>query len=251
MLRILFFLTLWFVPSIFYAQDIAGLVSGGQKAEVAMDDGTAILRYKEALKLESANIYLLCKCSELCRRIAGRLSDNTSRQEEYYKAAETYARTAVRINPLSSDANFVMSLVMGRNVQHSGGSEKIDAVKKLKMYADLAIKYDPLNYKSWYVLGKWYYEISGLNYFERVAVKLFFEALPTATTNDTNYCFEKVKAIDRSFILNYMSLAEAYKRKEEEALAKQSLSVMLSLPDQLEDDEQIKHEGRGLLKKWQ
>jgi len=239
------------LPAFFYAQDLVGAINEGQRAELAMDDSTALLKYKEALKIAPSNVQLLCKCCELCTRIARRLNDNTVRQEEYYAAAATYASTAARLQPLSSEANFAMSLVMGRKAQQGGGSEKIDAVKKLKMYADLAIKYDPLNYKAWYVLGKWYYEISGLNYFERSAVKLFFGAFPAATTDDAIRCFERVKALDRSFILNYVSLAEAYKRREEDGLAKKSLSVMLSLPDQLQDDETIKQEGRNLLKKWE
>jgi hypothetical protein len=50
-------------------------------------------------------------------------------------------------------------------------------------------------------------------------------------------------------VLNYLSLAKAYKQKDENE-AKQSLITMLSLPDRTQDDERIKNEGRALLKKW-
>jgi tetratricopeptide (TPR) repeat protein len=139
---------------------------------------------------------------------------------------------------------------MGRDAMNKSGKEKIDAVKDIKKYADLAIKYDSRNYKAWYVLGKWYYEINALNYFERTAVKLFFGALAPAHIDDAIHCFEKTKSINPGFVLNYLSLAKAYKKKDEEANAKQSLIAMLALPDKTQDDERIKNEGRDLLKKW-
>jgi tetratricopeptide (TPR) repeat protein len=231
------------------AQDISTILKKAEQFEASMNDERAVAAYQEALSFQPSNIYAICKCSELSTRIAGRLKENKVKQDDYYNEARTYAESALRVNPLYSDANFVMALAMGREAMRKGGKEKIEAVKAVKKYADLALKYDRQNYKAWFVLGKWYYEINGLNYFERTAVKVFFGSLPSASIDDAINCLEKVKSINPSFILNYLSLAKAYKRKDEENVAKENLIVMLNLPNKTEDDERIKSEGRELLKK--
>lgn len=216
-----------------------------------MDDLQAVAKYKEALRLDPSNIYLLCKCSELCSRIGGRLKDDKIKQDDFYTAAKTYASTALRMSPSNSEANFVMALVMGREALRKGGKEKIEAVKEIKKYADLSIRYNAQNYKAWFVLGKWYYEVNNLNYVERTAVKIFYGALPDASIDDALTCFEKVKLIEPGFILNYLSLAKAYKKKDEENIAKENLMAMFSLPNKTQDDEKIKNDGKDLLKKWE
>ena len=249
-MKFLFFICMVAWSGILHAQDISTLLKHAEQCEVSMNDEQAFNAYKEALKIQPSNLEALCKCSELCTRIGARLKDDKLKQNDYYRQAKTYAQTALQVNQLSSDANFVMALVMGREAMKKDGKEKIDAVRDIKKYADLSIKYNPQNYKAWFVLGKWYYEINGLNYFERTAVKLFFGALPPASIDDAINCLEKVKSLNPSFILNYLSLAKAYKRKDEENIARQNLTVMFTLPNRTEDDENIKKEGKELIKKW-
>lgn len=249
-MKFFLFICLFGYTGFLQAQDISAILKKAELYETSMNDAQAFSIYKEALKIQPSNIEALCKCSELSTRIAARLKDDKVKQDGYYREAKTYAQTALQVNPFYSDANFVMALVMGREAMKKDGKEKIAAVRDIKKYADLSLKYNPQNYKAWFVLGKWYYEINGLNYFERTAVKLFFGALPPASIDDAINCLEKVKSLNPSFILNYLSLAKAYKRKDEASIAKQNLMVMINLPDKIEDDEKIKNEGRELLKKW-
>jgi regulator of microtubule dynamics RMD1/3-like protein len=249
--RLFFIISVAVFPCLLRAQNVNDIIKQAQQIEASMNDIQAVNKYKEALNLDPSNIYLLCKCSELCSRIGGRLKDDNIKQEDFYTAARAYASTALRLSPLNSEANFVMALVMGRDAIRKGGKEKIEAVKDIKKYADLSIRYNSQNYKAWYVLGKWYYELNNLNYFERTAVKIFYGALPSASIEDALTCFEKVKLINPDFILNYLSLAKAYKKKDEENIAKENLMAMFNLPDKMQDDEKIKSDGRNLLKEWE
>lgn len=228
--KISFLVCLLLFSGFLYAQDEKSLIKEPQDFETSMNDVQAIAKYKDALKLAPSNVYLLYKCSELCSRIGGRLKDNKVQQNDFYKAARIYALLALQVNPQYSDANFVMALVMEKDAMRKSGKEKIEAVKEIKQYADISVKYDPLNCKAWFVLGKWYYEINKLNYFECLAVKVFYGALPPATIEDAINCFEKVKSINQSFILNYLSLAKAYKQKDEENMAKENLMMMFAPP---------------------
>ncbi len=249
-MKIIILVSLLFFSCLIYAQDINSYISQAGQYESAMNDEQAVVKYKEALKIQPNNIFAICKASELCSRIGARLKNDKAKQADYFAAARTYAQTALKLEPLNSESNFVMALVTGREAIIKGGKEKIMAVKEVKNYADLSIKYNPNNFKAWYILGKWYYEVSGLNYFERTAVRMFFGALPKAEIDDAIACFEKSKSINPGFVLNYLSLAKAYKKKDEEPKAKQNLASMISLPEQTQDDAKIKSEGRELLKKW-
>ena len=249
-LKIISFILFFVLATQLYGQDVNTTINQARSLESSMNDEAAVSKYKEALQLQPGNIYAICKVSELSTRIASRSDADQQKQHNYFGIAKTYAKSAIQLAPQNSESNFVMALVMGRDALSGSGKEKIEAVKKLKQYADLSIKYDPNNFKAWYVLGKWYYEVSALNYFERTAVKIFFGALPKAEITDAISCFEKSKSINPGFILNYLALAKAYKKQDEIATAKQNLSSMISLPDQTADDAKLKNEGRDLLRKW-
>ena len=249
-IKIFFFSFLILLSQFLRAQDVNSYINLAEQYENAMNDEQAILKYHEALKIQPNNIYAVCKASELCSRIGARFKNDKTKQADYFSAAKKYARTALKLDPLNSEANFVMALVMGREAIEKGGKEKIMAVKDVKRFADLSIKYNPQNYKAWYILGKWYYEVSSLNYFEKTAVKVFFGALPEAQIDDAIKCLEKSKSLNPGFVLNYLSLAKAYKKKDDEAMARQNIAMMINLPDKTQDDQKFKSEGKALLKKW-
>lgn len=232
------------------AQDIASFIKEGDRWEVLMNEKAAFEKFKEVLRIQPVNIYALNKCSELCSRIGKRETDVTKRAN-YYSAAKTYAGIALKINPNNSEANCVMAIALGRTSMDKSGKEKISTAKEIKKHVDAAIKNDPMNFKAWHVLGRWNYELSTLNMLERGAVKILFGGLPKASLTESIMAFEKSKSLAAGFILNYFEMARAYKKNDQRDKAIGTLTAMLLLPNQTEDDETIKTDGRKLLKQWQ
>jgi tetratricopeptide (TPR) repeat protein len=245
----LFFIALFSIVFL-NAQDVNTLIKQGEQLESYMNDEQAIIKYKEALKLQPGNLYVICKCSELCSKIGGRNKADEKKMTDYYTAAKVYAERAIKLDQQSSEANFVMAMVIGRTAMQKAGRDKLNSVRDIKKYAELAIKYDPNNFKAWHVMGKWFYEISVLNFFERAAARLFYGTLPKASINDAIRAFEKSKELNPGLLLNYLELAKAYKKNSEDAKAKLLLKNMLLLPLKTEDDPSIISEGTALLKKW-
>ena len=245
-LFLILFFTFYF--SIAFSQDVNKVISEGTAYENALDENNALIKYLEASGMQPDNTFLLSKISELYSSIAGRLKNSES-QKEYFKNATTYAVKALKSNPRSSDANFVMALVLGRTALKRSGRDKIDAVKNIKKYTDLSIQYNSENYKAWFLLGKWYYEIAGLNFFERTAVKMFYGELPSASTNDAIKAYKRSMELNSGFLFNYLSLARAYARAGDKQKAIELLNTMLKLPPKTADDSSIKMEGLTLLKK--
>lgn len=233
-----------------YAQDINALIKEGNRLESVPDEKAAFHKFKEVLKLNPINIYALNKCSELCSRIGQRETVNTKLRSDYYKAAKIYAETALKVEPANSEANCVMAIALGRSSLSKSGKEKIENAKEVKKYVDAAIAGDTKNFKAWHVLGRWQYEISNLNGLERGLVKLLYGGLPPATLKQSIFAFEKARALRPEFILNYYEMAKAYKDNNNEAKAIAYLKLLITLPNQTEDDPTIKEWSKALLKDW-
>ncbi len=246
----LFTILMLFPFSCLFAQDINAVIKEADRLELIPDEIAAFVKFKEALRMHSTNLYALSKCSELCSRIGKRQPD-TKLRENYYEAARIYAATALKIDPRNSDANCAMAMALGRATMSKSGKEKINNVKDIKKYVDISLQSNPNNFKAWHVLGRWHYELSNLNFFERGAVKLFYGGLPESSLRLSIAAFEKAQSITTGFILNYIEMAKAYQRNDQVSKAITLLKTMLTLPNQTEDDSEIKEAGKKLIKAWE
>jgi len=235
-------------PFLCFAQDITALQKEAERLEPTNEE-RAFLKYQEILKLQPGNIAALCKSSELCSSI-GRRQPAKEQKLDYFKAAQKFANKALRINPNSSEANFVMSIAMGRMALVLGGKEKIVAVDQIKKYAELSIKCDPNNYKPYHVLGRWHYEVSDLSGFERAFAKVFYGGVPPASLKEAIYNYEKCRSLVPDLKVNYLELAKCYRRNDEKQKALDFLNKAITMPDKIQDDTRVKEEAKELLKKW-
>ena len=246
-----FFLALVFTSFLSSAQDLASTIKEADRLEAVPNEKAALLKFKEALKLQPGNLYALTKCSELCARIGGREKTNTKLRDDYYSAAVIYAHTALRLYPENDVANVTMAIAVGQTILLKSGKDKINAVKDLKTYADKALAENPNNFKAWHVLGRWNYEVSNLNFLERAGATIIYGGLPSASLKTSITCYEKAKALNPAFAFNSLELAKAYHRDGQNDKAKQQLQNVISLRNITEDDPRIKDLAQGLLKKWE
>lgn len=238
---------LFILPLHSFAQDIAGITKDAEKLEATFHEYDALQKYKEVLRHQPTNLNALCRASDLCSRIGHRESDKAKRLD-YYKAAKTYAEVALKVNGQSAEANFVMAVAMGRMAMVSSGREKVEFVNEIRKYAETTLKYDPNSFKAYHVLGKWNYEVSNLSPIEKGLAKILFGGLPKASLQDAIKYYEKSRSLEPSFALNYLELAKAYHRNKQDDKAKELLKKLETIPNKIEDDVQIKAEGKQLLK---
>lgn len=243
---ILSFLFLFLLPFENKAQDIGMLLKEAQLYEARFNDTAALQKYYQVLRYQPNNLNAVCKISELHAMVGRRLSTK-EKQAEYYKKARSYAQQALRINANSAEANFVMSFALGRIALISSGDERINVIKEIKTYAERTIQLDPSHYKAYHVLGKWHYEVSNLNTVERWLLKVAYGSLPTSSLDIAIRNYEKSRQLNPGFLLNYLALAKAYDRKDNEKKAIELLNTMLKLPPTSSNDATIKTEGRKML----
>ena len=229
------------------AQDLAVLFKEARQYEAAFKEREALVKYFEILKYQPNNLVALCKASELYY-LLGKRQLSKEKQRDYYFASKNYAQQALKVNAQSADANFVMAVAMGRIALISSGEEKVNAVKEIKTYAEKCVQIDPKNYKAYHVLGKWHYEVSELNSFEKWLIKLSYGALPKASVQEAIRQYEISRKLNPNFMLNYLELARCYKKLGEKQKAIGYLKTMLKLPNSTSDDEKVRADGNKLLK---
>jgi len=230
-----------------YAQGFESIFQQGLNYELALNEKAALLKYIEAQKLQPLNLEVLYKCSDLCGRIGNR-EKKIELRNDYFASSMSYAKIAIKQYPTSDVSNIAMAIVLGHVALTKSPKEKVSIVIEIKKYAEKAIRYNPVNAIAWHVLGKWYYEVSNLNFFEKMALKIMYSDLPNASFDDAIKYFEKAKSIDRDFMLNYFELAKSYLKNNQKSKAKIVLSELIKLQYKTEDDILIKKEADKLLK---
>lgn len=233
-----------------FSQDVNYLIKEGDDLVKAMKDEEAVKKYQEALKLSPNDLNALVRTSEMNSIIGNRQKDK-KKKEEYYNAARTYAESAIKVSATDADANYVMALSMGRMALIKSGKEKVQHVKDIKKYADAALAANPNHFKSLHILGKWHLEVTMLNFAEKAALKVIYGGLPPASLPLAVLNFEKARAIDPWFVLNYLELAKAYKENGQSDKAIEVLTKMQKLPPKTQDDAGYKAEGKKLLESLQ
>lgn len=239
-------LLLFILPYQPQAQDVSVLLKEAKQHEAKFHENEALHKYKEILRSQPNHFTALCKSSELYA-LLGRRQSTKEKQADYYKMAKAYAQHALKVNARHAEANFVMAFALGRMALIGSREEKINAVKEVKTYAEKAIQLDPKHYKAYHVLGKWHYEVSDLNSVERWLLKVAYGTLPKSSLDMAVRNYEKSKQLNPGFLLNYLALAKAYTRKEDDKKAIDLLNTMMKLPPTSSNDVTIKAEGRKLL----
>lgn len=243
---VLFYFLLFFSISS-YAQSEQVLIEEATRLEASFNETAAFEKIKQVLMLNSNNYYASWKACELYCRIGYRLSTKEM-QTNYYLKGKSYAENAIRIEPDGADGYYALSLAMGRLALVLPAKDKIEAVKLIKVNAEKALQLNPLHAGAWHVLGKWHFEVSNLNFFEKTGVKLMFGGLPPASIKYSIQAFENSKKIEPNLAINYLELAKAYKINDEPSKAISLLKILPTIPNRSIEDSQIKKQGNAMLK---
>lgn len=231
-------------------QDVTVIMKEALSLEESRKETEAFKKYLDVLKLKPAHLTALCKASELSSLIGNRQPTKASKLE-HFKAARHYAETALHVNPNYAEANFVMAMAMGRMALLLSGREKVLAVIEIKKYAENAVRNDPRNFKAYHVLGKWHYEVSNLNGFERIAAKVLFGGLPSSSFAESVKFYEKSRLLKPDLAVNYLEVAKAYHKNNQDTRAIEVLKQLQFIPVKAADDPRIKQEGNEFLKQLQ
>lgn len=248
-MKLLLILPLFLLSLYASAQDVNSLVKEAVQLEDVPNETAALNKLKEVLKIQPAHVFALSKSSELCSRIGTRETSAANR-DAWFKAALAYANKAIAASPQNDHANVSMAMILGKSTLTKSGKEKLKNARVIKKHLDIALKTNPNNYLAWHILGRWNYEISNVSAVERAGAKIFYGGVPNGTIQNAIMYFEKSKSLQPLFILNYISLANAYHRGGQVDKAVALLKTVQYLSANTEDDAQHKAEALRKIKEW-
>ncbi len=249
-MKFFFIIPLFFLCIHSFAQDVNALVKEADRLEDIPNEMAALNKFREALKIQSTHIHALSKSSELCSRIGSR-ETNAKKRDAWFAAALSYANKAIAVAPLNDQANVSMAMILGKSTLTRSGKEKLKDARQIKKLLETALKTNPNNYLAWHILGRWNYEISNVSGLERAGAKIFYGGVPQGSIKNSIMYFEKSRTLMPNFILNYLSMANAYHKDKQTAKAISLLKMVQTLPVNTEDDPQHKAEALRMIKAWE
>lgn len=238
--------SLWLTAS---SQEVNTMLKEAENLEIKLKEPEALDKYKEVLVTDPKNMKALVKSTELNVYIGGRQKEKKDKQL-YFQSALAFAQRAVAADEKNADANYAMSLANSKLWEVEKENKKLAAfIKDTRTYAEKALAINAKHGKANYMLGKWNVELFNMADVKRTAVKVFFGEgnIPTASIEQAIPYFEKCRAAEPYFMLNFLELAKAYKQDNKPPKAIEVLQKLVKLPIWTVDDKDYKVEGQKML----
>lgn len=230
------------------ANDYAALVAKGDALDVKFKAAEALEFYLSAEKLRADDADLLVKIARQYIYLMGELTKTEERIASGKKGLD-YAERAIKVDPKSSDAHLAIAICLGKITQLQGNREKVEASKRIKVEAELAVKLNPKNDYAWHLLGRWHQALAGMNSVVRGIVRLVYGALPAASNEVALECFQKAVALRPDRLIHHIELGRTYAQMGKKEEAQRALKKGLAMKNTEKDDPESKRRGQEALDK--
>jgi tetratricopeptide (TPR) repeat protein len=206
-----------------------------------------LAKYKQILVNEPNNYVSLEKATILSCRIGARTVAVKDRRL-VYESALAFAKRAFIVDSTNANSYYLLSLSSGRMTEvEDENKKKVAYVRDIKVYADKALQINPNHALANFIEGKWHYEMLTLNWSKKLAVKALYGGLPDPSIEKCIEYLEKCKKLDPYFVLNYLTLAKAYKEDNKAVKMLEVLNQLVKLPKRNFDDAAYIDEGKKML----
>lgn len=207
----------------------------------------AIELYTKALETDPKNAELFWRISRAYVEIGEHLPAETDKEKEEqlktYEKAEQYATKAIEADSKNSMTYTRRAIANGRIALFKGVWESVDLVKSVKADLDTALSLDPANHVALYVMGRTHLKVA-----EKPGIIRWPLGLSWADVEEAIVYFEKAIALKPQFIMYRLDCARAYVEEGEFEKAREQLTMIQTLPNEDQDDDQFRAEAKELLK---
>ena len=182
-------------------------------------------------------------------RVPETAPDRQAKRIERYRAAERYARAAVKVGPESTWPHFFLAVALSKLADFSGTKKQIVLAKEIRKEVDRAIALDPDNGFAYHVLGVWHRRMAEINRAERLLARVFLlKSVPPGHLDESVRYLEKAIRYNPDIITHHLELAKTYRALGKRDLAQEHLVAVERLPVKFSDDGLHKRNARKLLK---
>jgi tetratricopeptide (TPR) repeat protein len=225
--------------------------SEGLALEVEFNVGAALEKFELAIRQNPKNIQALTHASRMLSNIGGRLPKTELQQKlGYYERAKTYAEKSIELNASNPESRlaYVISLGLQSEIA-TNPHEKVRYAQDIHNEAIRILELDSTFAEAYFILGKWQFELSRLNWVELMACRIFFGGFPEGISMEKAlHYFNRANSYKPNTILFLFGLASANHALGDNDKAIQTLQRALTLPLSEPDDALRKERCQALLK---
>lgn len=190
----------------------------------------------------------------LCRALYNMTKEKGVQKTEIAKMileAYDYVEEALSLDDKNYAVHKWMAIVVDAKSNLEGIKKRISTLPLFKKHLAEAMKINPQDATSIYLLGQYCYNIADMSWIQRKIASTLFATPPEATFEEALEYFVKAEEAEPNFYSwNLLMLGKTYLKLNQVKPARYWLKCASTYPVRTDEDEEVRKEAEALLRKW-